>query len=131
MGIAKGTILDAQSEMPLIGATIQMDALDEQAFSERYDPYFRWDVKLGFQLNNRKRKMAHRFCIDLQNVLNTENVFVRRYNRQPMKLIKLVSFQISCTPFNHRCKLELKGLEHPELIVARTRTKAFKSWMDT
>ena len=55
---------------------------EDKAFSERFDPYFRWDVKLGFQLNSRKRKISHRFYIDLQNVLDTENVFVRRYNRQ-------------------------------------------------
>ena len=55
---------------------------EELAFSERYDPYFRWDVKLGIQLNSLKKKVSHRFYLDLQNVLNTENVFVRRYNRQ-------------------------------------------------
>ena len=55
---------------------------EDQAFSERYDPYFRWDVKLGVQINSAKKKIAHRFFVDLQNVLNTENIFVRRYNRQ-------------------------------------------------
>ncbi|MEM1320050.1 MAG: TonB-dependent receptor [Bacteroidota bacterium] len=54
---------------------------DDIAFSERFDPYFRWDIKFGMQFNSRKRKVSHRFFIDLQNVLDTDNVFIRRYNR--------------------------------------------------
>jgi len=55
---------------------------EELAFSERYDPYFRLDLKLGMQFNSKKKKISHRFFIDLQNVLDTDNVFVNRYNRQ-------------------------------------------------
>ena len=55
---------------------------EELAFSKRHDPYFRWDVKFGFQFNSKKRKLSHRFYFDLQNVLNNENIFARRYNRQ-------------------------------------------------
>lgn len=54
---------------------------DEQAFSQQYDNYFRWDVKLGFKLNSSKRKIFHQFFVDLQNVTNRENVFVRQFNR--------------------------------------------------
>ena len=53
---------------------------DEIAFSERYGQYFRWDVKFGMRLNSRKRNISHQFFIDLQNVTNRENEFVRRYN---------------------------------------------------
>jgi len=57
------------------------EVLDEQnAFSERHDPYFRLDVKLGFQLNSKNRRLSQQFFIDLQNVTNNENIFVRRYN---------------------------------------------------
>ena len=62
-------------------AGFQIDQ-EEMAYSERYDPYFRWDVKLGVQFNSAKKKISHRFYIDLQNILDTENIFVRRYNRQ-------------------------------------------------
>lgn len=54
---------------------------EELAFSEQYDPYFRLDVKLGVKFNSKKRKIAHQFFLDFQNVTNRENVFVRRYNR--------------------------------------------------
>ncbi len=53
---------------------------DEQAFSERYDDYFRLDVKLGLRLNSKKRNISHQFFVDLQNITNRENEFVRRYN---------------------------------------------------
>ena len=50
------------------------------AFSERYGEYFRWDVKFGVRLNSAKRNISHQFFIDLQNVTNRENEFLRRYN---------------------------------------------------
>jgi hypothetical protein len=53
---------------------------EELAFSEQLDPYIRWDVKFGFRVNSRKKKISHQFFVDLQNVLNTTNEFTRRYN---------------------------------------------------
>lgn len=55
--------------------------LDDQAFSQQYDDYFRWDVKVGIKLNSRNNKTAHSFYLDIQNVTDNENVFVQRYNR--------------------------------------------------
>lgn len=54
---------------------------EDIAFSEQNDDYFRWDVKFGIKLNSTKKKRSHQFYLDLQNVLNRENIFVRRYNR--------------------------------------------------
>ena len=54
---------------------------EDLAFSEQYDAYFRWDVKFGLKINSKSRKSSHQFFVDLQNVTNNENVFVRRYNR--------------------------------------------------
>lgn len=65
-------------------ATIANDGrqvlFEDQAFSQRYDDYFRLDVKFGFRLNGKDKKISHQFFVDLQNVLNRENEFVRRYN---------------------------------------------------
>jgi hypothetical protein len=55
---------------------------EELAFSEQLDPYFRWDLKFGIKLNSKKRKLSHQFYMDIQNVLNNQNLFARRYNRQ-------------------------------------------------
>ena len=51
-----------------------------RAFSEQNDPYLRLDTKFGIRLNSRKKQVSHQFYIDLQNVTNQENVFVRRYS---------------------------------------------------
>ncbi len=54
--------------------------VDGDAFTRQYDPYFRWDVKFGFRMNSKKKKISHQFFVDFQNVTNRENVFVERYN---------------------------------------------------
>ncbi len=55
--------------------------IEEEAFSQQYDDYLRWDVKFGFKLNSKRKKQSHQFYVDLQNITNRENVFVQRYNR--------------------------------------------------
>ncbi|MEH6682637.1 MAG: TonB-dependent receptor [Sediminicola sp.] len=54
---------------------------EDLAFSEQYDDYFRWDVKVGFKLNIAHKKQSHQFYIDFQNVTNRDNIFESRYNR--------------------------------------------------
>ncbi|MEO9512416.1 MAG: TonB-dependent receptor [Flavobacteriaceae bacterium] len=54
---------------------------DDLAYSQQYDSYFRWDVKLGIKINNKKKKQSHQFYVDLQNVTNKNNIFSRRFNR--------------------------------------------------
>ncbi len=53
---------------------------EDQAYSQRYEDYFRWDIKFGFQLNSKSKKISHKFFVDFQNVLDRRNEFVRRYN---------------------------------------------------
>lgn len=54
--------------------------LENQAFSERYDPYFRFDLKVGYTKNSKKRKFSEQFYLDFQNVTNKKNIFQKRYN---------------------------------------------------
>ena len=56
--------------------------IEELAYSERFDPYFRLDVKFGFQLNSKTKKFSQQFYLDLQNITNNENIFAKRYNSQ-------------------------------------------------
>ena len=61
----------------------QIQQFDEsRAFDAQYGSYFRWDVKLGFKLNSRKRKLSHSFYLDIQNVTDNQNIFRSAYNRQ-------------------------------------------------
>lgn len=54
--------------------------VEDQAFSQSLADYFRWDVKFGVRLNSKSKNVSHQFFVDLQNVLNVENEFARRYN---------------------------------------------------
>ena len=54
---------------------------EENAYTERYDPYIRWDLKFGMKINSQKKQVTHHFFFDIQNVTNNENIFVNRYNR--------------------------------------------------
>lgn len=54
--------------------------LENEAFSQRLDDYFRWDFKIGMRINSAKRKLAQTFFLDFQNVTNHQNIFAIRYN---------------------------------------------------
>ena len=72
------TPIDLDATRANLGRTVLVENL---AFSERYEDYLRWDLKFGFQLNSKTKKLAHKFFIDFQNVLDRENEFARRYNQ--------------------------------------------------
>lgn len=54
---------------------------EDLAFSEQFGSYFRLDVKIGYQLNSKKKKFSQQFYLDFQNVTNNENIFTYRFNR--------------------------------------------------
>ena len=54
---------------------------EANAYSERFDPYFRWDLKFGVRRNSKSKRISHHIFFDFQNVTNAENIFIRRYNR--------------------------------------------------
>jgi hypothetical protein len=54
--------------------------MEDKAFSEQYSAYLRLDVKFGFQLNSRKKRISNSFYIDFQNVTFQKNIFESRYN---------------------------------------------------
>ena len=69
---------------------------DKNAYSERFDPYLRLDVKFGIRLNSKKKKIAHHYFIDFQNVTNRQNIFATRYNRQTNEINEV--YQIGFFP---------------------------------
>lgn len=72
------------------GREIRSDEIN----SLRYGDYFRWDVKLGVRVNSLKRNLSHQFFIDLQNVTNRKNEFVKRYNSvtDEVNLVEQIGF---------------------------------------
>jgi hypothetical protein len=54
--------------------------VDTEAFSKQYDPYARFDFKLGYRINH--KRFAQAFAFDVRNVTGRENVFLQSfYNR--------------------------------------------------
>jgi hypothetical protein len=56
------------------------EQLSADAFSAFYDNYFRLDIKVGYTINSRNKKISHSFSLDLQNVTNNKNVFSQNYD---------------------------------------------------
>lgn len=84
------TPVDLEGTRKNAGRQVGMENL---AFSERYEDYMRWDVKLGMRING-KRNVSHQFFVDLQNITNRRNEFVRRYNEvtDEVNSIKQIGF---------------------------------------
>ena len=53
---------------------------DDYAYASNYPDYFRMDVKVGFTLNSRAKKLSQTISLDLQNVTNNKNVFSQSYD---------------------------------------------------
>lgn len=53
---------------------------DDYAFTEKYADFMRLDVKVGFTLNAKKRKISQSWFFDVNNVTNRKNIFAERYN---------------------------------------------------
>jgi len=69
--------------------------LNETSYnSERLTGYFRLDTKYGFRFNSAKHKRSQTLYLDLQNVTNQKNVFLRNYNpeKQAIGSINQIGF---------------------------------------
>lgn len=71
------------------------EVLDETRYNtDQLKGYFRLDTKFGFRMNSSKRKLSQTFYLDLQNVTNQQNIFLRRYNpeRQQIGEVNQIGF---------------------------------------
>jgi hypothetical protein len=51
---------------------------ENQAYDNQNDTYIRWDIK--FSYNRNLKKVTQKFYIDLQNVTNKQNIYIRTLN---------------------------------------------------
>lgn len=61
--------------------TLGREVLSTDLYSDNYPTYYRLDVKAGYTLNSKSKKVSHTFALDLQNVTNHDNVFSQSYNQ--------------------------------------------------
>jgi len=55
-----------------------------RAFQERFDNYFRTDVKIYLRMN--RPRVTHEIALDIQNITNRENPYINRYNTRTMDI---------------------------------------------
>nr|MBX2840706.1 TonB-dependent receptor [Flammeovirgaceae bacterium] len=67
---------------------------NEEAFSIKYDDYFRTDVKIAYRMN--KKKSTHEFAIDIQNVTNRQNIYRQSFNSRTNTITK--QYQLGLFP---------------------------------
>jgi hypothetical protein len=65
-----------------------------KAYENKYDNFFRLDIRLGYNLN--LAKVSHRFAIDLQNVTNHQNLLIQRVDPVTGEIIN--DYQIGFFP---------------------------------
>ena len=58
----------------------QVNKGDAYAYSEKYSDFLRLDVKLGYTMNSKKRKISQSLSFDVNNVTNRKNIFAERFN---------------------------------------------------
>ncbi len=56
----------------------QQVLIDNQAFTQKYKDYFRFDLKLSYRISF--KKITQEISMDLQNVANIKNIFRKVYN---------------------------------------------------
>jgi hypothetical protein len=57
------------------------EVLSTNAYSDFYKNYYRLDIKAGFVINSKNKKLSQTISLDVQNVTNHQNVFSQSYDR--------------------------------------------------
>lgn len=58
------------------------EQLSTNVYSAKYPNYSRLDVKIGYTVNSKKRKLSQTLSLDLQNIINHDNVFSQTYDNR-------------------------------------------------
>jgi CarboxypepD_reg-like domain/TonB-dependent Receptor Plug Domain len=77
MGIAGGQLY-TPFDVPASQADGYVIFKEEEAFSLRNDMYWRWDLKFSYNRNG--KRTTQKWYIDLQNLTNRENIYIRTLN---------------------------------------------------
>ena len=71
----------------------------EKSYDLQYNQYNRFDIKIGYKLN--QRKISHDIYLDIQNLFNTKNIFNQEFNKYTAQLS--TQYQLGINPIlNYR-----------------------------
>jgi hypothetical protein len=65
-------------DLPASAAAGYVVFKEDEAYSLQNDPYLRWDFKISYNRNG--KKTTQKWYIDLQNVTNRDNIYIRTLN---------------------------------------------------
>lgn len=68
--------------------------ITEEAYNERFEDYFRLDFRISFSIE--RKKMTHQWHLDIQNVTDRRNVFIREYDVITEEIV--TSYQLGLFP---------------------------------
>lgn len=57
----------------------------EDAFEQKFDEYFRMDIRIGYKLNG--KKVSQEWALDLQNITNHKNIYSQQYNPRSKNIV--------------------------------------------
>ncbi len=58
------------------------EVLSTNVYSDFYKNYYRLDIKGGFVINSKNKKLSQTISLDIQNITNHKNVFSQSFDRQ-------------------------------------------------
>jgi hypothetical protein len=58
------------------------EVLSSNVYSDFYNNYYRLDIKAGFVINSKNKKLSQTISLDIQNITNHNNVFSQSYDRK-------------------------------------------------
>jgi hypothetical protein len=94
----KGTAAGGRNYTPVDLARSKLAGIEfrknDEAYSLKYDPYLRLDLKLAFRKNS--RKITHEWAIDIQNIINRKNPYRVTFNPTTGELVK--QYQLGILP---------------------------------
>lgn len=59
----------------------------DRAYEEKYDPYFRTDLRLGVKLNG--KKLSQEWGLDLQNITNYKSIFMEGFDTNKQEVYQV------------------------------------------
>jgi len=63
------------------------EMFNESAYNSlRLSDYFRFDTRFGFRMNGKGKKFSQTFYMEIQNITNNKNEFLRRYNPEKQEV---------------------------------------------
>jgi hypothetical protein len=65
-------------DVPASGGAGYVVFKEDEAYSLQNDPYLRWDFKISYNRNG--KKTTQKWYVDLQNVTNRDNIYIRTLN---------------------------------------------------